>query len=313
MKKFFLRVLMAFLFVGASAGLIIYFFFPQVLLSFVQWQYEQASGVIEKSAQVDGYNVTYYEGGKGEPLVLIHGFGDRKLSFVQTVRWLTPHFRVILPEVPGFGNTAHDPGRIYSIRGQVDFFHKFFKKLGLKSFALGGNSMGGHISVAYALHHPKQVKRLLLLDATGLHVKSIPPPYKDPASSIQNREDFHKYMKKVFYKIPAIPRSFEEFLIKRMGADFVWQNRVRSDIRRGKDYILNEKLSGIKMPTLLLWGDSDQIVLPAIGHAFRKEIPHATWVTMKHCGHSPQYERPRETAEIVLRFLQKKSQPAEKR
>ena len=117
------------------------------------------------------------------------GFGDSKGSFLQSSAFLTEKYRVILPEVPGFGETSKVPDRDHSNRTQVETFHKFFQKLGLKEFYLGGNSMGGHISTAYALRYPNEIKRLILLNAAGL---SVPGEfsYSHSEESIETEADF---------------------------------------------------------------------------------------------------------------------------
>ena len=137
--------------VPVVSGVMLYYFFRQSLRTLLYKSHEWRAGVKAHFLSVGGYEIPYYEGGEGDPLILIHGFGDSKISFVQTAKWLTPHYRVILPEVPGFGTTKCDPRRDYSIHGQVQTLHKFFSTLGLRRFHLGGNSMGGHISAAYAL------------------------------------------------------------------------------------------------------------------------------------------------------------------
>lgn len=287
------------------AGLVIYFFFPQLLLGLVRWKYERDSGVTSKIMVIDGYTIPYYEGGKGQPLVLIHGFGDGKISFVQAAKWLVPHYRVILPEVPGFGETARDPSRSYNIRAQVVTFHKFFERLGLKDLYLGGNSMGGHIAAAYTLLYPKQVKKLLLLAAAGLKADGAWFPYRSVEKPATTREAFYQEMKNLFYTVPYIPRPFEKYLMRKSQESWSWQNRLREDIRSGPDYLLNDRIRNVQIPALILWGDSDRVVALPVGQAYRKSLTYDTWVLMKNCGHIPQYERPRETAEILLQFLAK--------
>ena len=110
--------------------------------------------------------------------------------------------------VQGFGETSKVLDRDHSIRTQVETFHKFFQKLGLKEFYLGGNSMGGHISAAYALRYPNEIKRLILLNAAGL---SLPGelPYSHSEESIETEVDFDKYLGKVFCKKTMGPGSVE--------------------------------------------------------------------------------------------------------
>jgi pimeloyl-ACP methyl ester carboxylesterase len=287
------------------AGLIIYFGFPQVLLGMVRWGYERNARATAKQIVVDGYPISYYEGGKenAPKLILIHGFGDSKISFLQVAKWLTKEYRVLMPEVPGFGTSPHDPKRRYGIASQVAIFHKMFEKLGYKRFALGGNSMGGHIAAAYTLKYPKEVSKLLLLNAAGVKAPKTGIPYAPGRHPMKTTEDFLAFLKKCFYKLPSIPRPVLSHLTKQALKSAKWNQKIGNDIRTGGDYLLNAKIGSITTPTLVLWGDHDQIVDPAIGKVYHANIKGSKWVMMKKCGHLPQNERPRETAQHMLSFL----------
>ena len=282
---------------------IIYLFFPQQVLNFNYKIFQWKAGLAKKSISIDNYEVTYYEGGQGENLVLIHGFSDSKASFLQVAKWLTKSYRVILPEVPGFGITARDKDRSYGIRDQVLFFHKLFEKLQLKKFHLGGNSMGGHISAAYTLLYPKEVKSLLLLNAAGVTVTDG-LPYQPAPHPIKTQEDFDLYMEFLFVQRPFIPGSVQQLLIKNSQKNFEWLNHLRKEIREGKDIILNDRVPQIQQQTLILWGDGDKIVVPQVGDRYHELLPNSQLKVLKNCGHVPQYERPQETSEIILNFLQ---------
>jgi abhydrolase domain-containing protein 6 len=284
---------------------VIYSFFPGVLLAVLYKQYETKAGVSAASVDVEGYTVPYYKGGKNEAIVLIHGFGDSKVSFVQMVEYLTPKFYVVLPEVPGFGDTSKDPNRKYSIRSQVETLHGAFKKIGLTRFILGGNSMGGHIAAAYALRYPEDVSHLILIDASGLKVDDD-IPFRNSESRIESEADFDAYMQQVFVQPPVIPGPFKREFIREAAANFDWQNKIRTDIREGEDYDLKDRLKDIRVPTLILWGDKDVIVKLDVGSAYNKGINGSILQVFSNCGHSPQYERPKETADAILAFLNSK-------
>ena len=281
---------------------LLYWQFPQVILGAIYKSYEWQAGVEAKEIPVDGYSIPYYEGGSGEVLVLIHGFGDSKTSFLQAARWFTPKYRVILPEMPGFGDTARVAGRDHGIRSQVETLHGFFGKLGLRRFHLGGNSMGGHISVAYALAYPEQVNRLILISASGLKVNDN-IPFSPAEKPIQTREDFDRYMDEVFVKKPWIPEPFKKHFIAKSAQDFEWMNEVRAQIRADPDYILNDRVVGISQKTLIVWGKQDKIVEIASGEAYHRWIPGSQLEIYDSGGHSPQYEYPQRTAETILDFL----------
>jgi pimeloyl-ACP methyl ester carboxylesterase len=224
------------------------------------------------------------------------------MSFVLAAEWLTPHFRVILPAVPGFGETARDPTRPYSIGAQVETLHAAFQKIGLTRFHLGGNSMGGHIAAAYALCYPDEVIKLVLIDAAGIRVGDD-VPYQGLTDRIRTLADFDRYMDRLFVEKPPMPRPVKTYLAKQFARNFDWNNRIAADIRNGPYYLLNDSASNIEIPTFILWGDRDQIVKPEVGLAYHQAIAGSEIITFADCGHCPQYERPRETAEAILRFL----------
>lgn len=303
-QKFAIGVL-ALVVAGAITFYAVVMSFPEIGLALVRMQYERASGVTAKRAVVDGYTFPYYEGGTGETLVMIHGFGDSKISFVQCAKWLVPKYHVVLPEVPGFGDTAHDVKLTYDTRSQAERFHTFFHQIGLKKFHIAGNSMGGHITASYALLYPEDVLSVILIDASGMKI-SEEEPYKDAEKSAGTPAEFDAYMDQLFVKKPPIPDSFKRYFIKQAQKNLAWQNRIRADIRTGPDIYLNDRIGTIKAPALVLWGDKDQLIELAVGEAFHAAMPGSQFVVFKDCGHSPQYERPQETAEAILTFLGKR-------
>ena len=116
----------------------------------------------------DGTHVVYLEGGSGEPLVLVHGFGADKDNFTRVARWLTPHYRVIVPDLVGFGESSHLPDVDYHYAAQAQRVRAFVQALGLQRVDLGGNSMGGGIAMSYAAQHPQEVHSLWLVDCAGI-------------------------------------------------------------------------------------------------------------------------------------------------
>ncbi|MCP3952871.1 MAG: alpha/beta hydrolase, partial [Desulfobacterales bacterium] len=107
--------------------------------------------------------IEYLEGGQGDTLLLLHGFGANKDNWTRIGKHLTPHFRVIAPDLPGFGESGKNPDGDYSISAQARFVKDFVQALGIKSFHIGGSSMGGNIAGAYASSNPETLKSLLLI------------------------------------------------------------------------------------------------------------------------------------------------------
>ncbi|UUZ77941.1 alpha/beta hydrolase [Polaromonas sp. P1(28)-13] len=129
----------------------------------------QRAGLVRKHIDLPGgLHYAYLEGGQGEPLMLLHGFGADKDSFTRVARFLTPHFRVIVPDQIGFGESAHPQQADYAPIAQAARLRALAQALGIQSLHLGGSSMGGHIALTYAALHPAEVKSLWLLDPAGV-------------------------------------------------------------------------------------------------------------------------------------------------
>src|SRR5471030_326875 len=174
------------------------------------------AGVVRKEiALPDGTHIAYLEGGTGAPLVLVHGFGADKDNFTRISRWLVPHYRVIAPDLVGFGESSHLPDADYHYAAQAARLYEFVQALGLARVDIGGNSMGGAIAMSYAAQHPKEVGSLWLIDAAG--IPEAPP--SELARIIQSggpnplmvetREDYPRMLAFALVDKPWIPRSEE--------------------------------------------------------------------------------------------------------
>ena len=126
------------------------------------------SGLYVLETEVDGTPVSYLEGGDGEVVVLLHGFAANKDHWTRVSKYLTPHLRVIAPDLPGFGDSGLVEGGDYSVAAQAARLHEFVRELGLTRFHLGGSSTGGNVAGAYAARYPETVKTLWLVDPSGL-------------------------------------------------------------------------------------------------------------------------------------------------
>ncbi|MFA9218707.1 MAG: alpha/beta fold hydrolase, partial [Sphingomonadaceae bacterium] len=125
------------------------------------------SGLRLGQVQIPGFDLPYLEGGHGAPLVLIHGFAGDKDNFTRVARFLTPHYRVICPDLPGFGDSTRRTDASYSIAEQVERLRALLDQLAPGRVHLGGNSMGGFIAAQFAATYPERVASLWLLDAAG--------------------------------------------------------------------------------------------------------------------------------------------------
>ena len=147
---------------------ILYFAVPGLILD---WAYQAArwrAGLKRKELLVAKHNVSYLEGGKGQPLVLIHGFGANKDHWTMVSSSLTKRFHDFAFDLPGFGESSRLETETYSDADQLSRILAITDSLVLEYFHLGGNSMGGYLSALFANMHPDKVASLWLLAPAGI-------------------------------------------------------------------------------------------------------------------------------------------------
>ncbi|MCP4576312.1 MAG: alpha/beta fold hydrolase, partial [Deltaproteobacteria bacterium] len=114
--------------------ILIYFFFPGLALTLAIKMERNAAGLEKHEIEIPGHHLVYLSAGKGEPLVLLHGFGGDKDNWTRIAKYLSPHFLIIVPDLPGFGESSRDPAARYAIADQVERVRAFVKTLKLDSF-----------------------------------------------------------------------------------------------------------------------------------------------------------------------------------
>jgi pimeloyl-ACP methyl ester carboxylesterase len=262
-----------------------------------------------------GYHVHYRENGDPNAplLVLLHGFADSFTTWDGWVRELAPQFHIISLDFPGHGLTRAPQGSQLSGDGLADFVDAFAAKLMLPKFTVAGNSMGGGAAWELAVRHPDRVNALILVDAAGF---ANDKPGKQPLgfvilryrlgrtllSKIDNRPLIEQGLKvDVFDKsliTPFIVDRFAEFQRAPGHREILMSVNMGSRAGSTKDL-----LSGVKVPTLILWGESDPLIEPAAAKKFASAIGGSKLITYPNVGHLPQLEIPQRSAADVAAFL----------
>ena len=129
-----------------------------------------SAGLRRRSLQLDDHRVVYSEGGSGPTVLLLHGFGADKDTWNLYARWLVKRYRLVIPDLPGWGEITYHPHADYGYGAQVARLKALVDALGLGPLHLCGNSMGGAIAGVYAATHPQDVSTLLLMDAAALEM-----------------------------------------------------------------------------------------------------------------------------------------------
>ncbi len=270
-------------------------------------EYERRLAGLERKeiTLAGGLRYVYLEGGKGAPLLLLHGFGANKDNFTRVAKYLTPHFRVIIPDHAGFGESAKPPQADYGPRAQAERLRTFARALGVSKLHLGGNSMGGHIALTYAALYPNEVESLWLLSAAG--VWSAPPSELRKRMTetgenpllVQDEDDFAQLVAMVTAKPLMIPRPFLDVVAQERIKNYALEERVFKQLAADS---VEERIRGLAVPTLIVWGQQDRVLHPGTAGILQMLLIKSEVVMMQGVGHVPMLEQPERSALDYLRF-----------
>ncbi len=279
---------------------------PYLFNKYIEDQ-RKAANLTIKSVDIPGFKIAYAEAGTGDTIIMIHGSGGNKDNWLYLAKYLTPNYRIIIPDLPGHGDSSKPQNANYSHMSQVERLNLFAKALNLTKFHLVGNSMGGNIAGNYAADYPDMVKTLALFDASGVNApvkselvllleKGINPEL------VKDVNEYNKFLEFVFVKPPKLPSFMKQYLAEQALAAGPIDKKIYKDMWSDM-YILESKLNKITVSTLIVWGDSDKLVHISSVPIFEKNIKNSKSVIIKECGHAPMLEKPAETAAAYQEFL----------
>lgn len=255
---------------------------------------------------------------EGETLVLLHGSNSSLHTWEPWVSELKDNFFIVTVDLPGHGLTGAVSNEDYTYTGMILFVKEFIQSIGINKFSLGGNSMGGGVTLAYTLQYPEDVTSLILVDAAG-----IKPPL-EAAKKVDRPIAFELagrwYSDWIIENIT--PRSLASEGLKKSVSvkdiiteemvDRYWElvrhpgNRHATSLRfawyrNNANYSL--MVENITQPALILWGEDDSLIPVEAGIRMNKLIPNSKILTFEGIGHLPMEEAPMETAGAVRAFL----------
>ena len=303
-------------FIGIIAALVIvllggsYAVAPQWLIQ-ANTMREAMNAQLEKhSVQAGDTRWVYYEGGQGPTIVLLHGFAARKEVWLKVAPMLTAHFHVIIPDLPGWGESSRVPNASYNIDNQAARFSDFVETLHLQHSLLVGHSMGGAIAGVYAAEHPDHVAELALVDSFGLKFKENDfakeaMSGKDPFI-FDDRAGFLRANALAFDHVPDLPGRIIDVFVKDNIANRAFIENTFNELREESQTMsLQNRLDKLTMPTLGMWCRDDKIIDPSALDSLRSGLTHAPAIStsiLNGCNHMPQMEKPQEFSQILTSF-----------
>ncbi len=294
---------------GLGAGLV-YLFAPSLLLK-ADAARQAMSAHLEKKTIVAGDTTwSYYEGGSGPTIVLLHGFAANKETWLETAKALGEHFHLIIPDLPGWGDSSRSDRGDYGIPQQAARLEAFAAAVGAQRFLLVGQSMGGAIAGVYAGQHPERVASLVLMSSLGLTFKDNDFTRDVKAGKnpflLDDRKDLEALLARIFVTPPHLPGRIEDALVARNRKDHAFIARTFDELKQpAQAYALDPVIGTLPMPVLGLWCREDKIIDVSALDTLRaglKSSPSIGATVLNGCNHMPMLEKPEDTARIITGF-----------
>jgi len=256
----------------------------------------RVKGMTHHVESLGDFDVSYFEKSpdQKQTVILVHGLADQAGTWWQTID-VFDGYHVIAVELPGHGESGPQAGDI-----DIEMFRKsieFVMKRSHGPAILVGNSLGGYVSLQYALEHPDQVVQVVAIDAAGMPMKIDPDVFMP-----KDRDAMAKTMFKVTGPNSATIPGFVLDDIRESIMEGATP-RVWKALRNGGP--LDKRLGGISVPTTVIWGDQDGLIPVRDGRAMAKIIPGSNYIEIAGCGHSPQATCADELNPILSRILSK--------
>ncbi|HEV2213802.1 MAG TPA: alpha/beta hydrolase [Terracidiphilus sp.] len=260
-------------------------------------------GASSRETTVEGMRVHYYVMGPedGRPVVLVHGLGGRAEDWKNLAPYLTAAgFRVYIPDLPGYGQSAKPADFSYSVRDEAGVVVGFLDEMGLKQMNLGGWSMGGWIAQLVAAEHPERVKRLMLFDSAGLYAR---PTWDTAVFTPENAAQVNELNALLTPNAQSVPGFVARDIVRVSNRDGWVIQRAMAAMLTGKD-TTDAILPRIAMPVLIVWGQKDEITPLQQGETMRRLIPQSELEVIPGCGHLAPRQCTMAIGPQVAAFLQ---------
>lgn len=279
------------------------------------------ANLTERTVTVAGTPIFFAESGSGSPVIMLHGGGPGASgvsNYSRNIDPLAQHFRVIVPDMPGYGRSAKGVDQDDPFGYLADMIRGLLDELGIDSAHLVGNSYGGAAALRLALDAPHRVGKLVLMGPGGIGttrgvptagLKSLLSYYDGDGPSRHKLEAFIRNY--LVYDGASVPDDLIELRyaasidpevvadppLRRPSGPKALRTLWRMDLTRDR------RLKHLQTPTLVLWGRDDKVNRPAGGPMLLNLMPNAELVMTSHTGHWMQWERAELFNALVTDFL----------
>jgi len=265
---------------------------------------------IGKSVVAAGLKTNYMEAGQGEPVILIHGSGPGVTAYANwrfSIPVLAQKYRVLAPDIAGFGYTERKPDTNYKLDFWVQHLTEFMDAVGVKRARFVGNSFGGGLTVALAARHPDRVERLVLMGAAGVEFEMTPG-----LEAVWGYDPSLENMRKIVKTFAYDTGFITEDLIKsryeasvRPGYHESYAKIFDAPRQRHIKALATPEadIRKITQPALVIHGRDDRIVPLSNSLKLHSLIQKSDLHVFGECGHWTQIEKKDQFAKLVMDFF----------
>lgn len=265
------------------------------------------NGIERRTLQVDEHRWVYNTSGEGETLVLLHGFGASKESWNDLVPFLSSRYSIVVPDLPGFGESSLNSEGNYSVENQVIRLRDFLTALGLKNIHLAGNSMGGNIAASYAKQFSSEIVSLWLIAPAGVASASkseFDLYFEKTGENVMTAgsiEELDRQLAWIYHKPPVMPTIIKRGIIDLLSKSSRFSQKLHKEFTTTMPAV-EEILADFERPTLISWGENDRLTHVSGAKILQKVIPSSTLHLIPETGHVPMLEKPEEIASHYVSF-----------
>jgi 2-succinyl-6-hydroxy-2,4-cyclohexadiene-1-carboxylate synthase len=263
-------------------------------------------------ANINGVNLNYEVAGQGQAVVFLHGMTGSTRDWVNQISVLSPKYRVVALDMRGHGKSAAPTTEAgYSIPIFAEDVLGLLNLLGIRKCCLAGHSIGGFIALQFALSHADRLAGLVLVDTSSGQF-GMDPNYAKLRQKLDELANSKGTEAAFDYDASNNPMRIERFQkhpeLREVSRQKVKMTSVAGYIYGpraiGKWQPVTPRLSEIRVPTLIYWGDEDTAFTEPV-KILNKGIAGSILVTVQGVGHNPHEEAPEIFDQAVLKFLER--------
>lgn len=269
---------------------------------------------VQKTVTIEGNRYCYWDKGSGPAILLLHGLGGSNYDWRYVYEPLVAAgYRVIALEMLGVGYSDKPEGADYSIHEQARRTSLFLKALGIEKAHVVGSSFGGGIGLGLAVRSAEQVDRLVVLNGAGLpqripfHVAVLRVPvFPELMMALTPKSWLIRMgMDEIYFDLEKLSDEEVDEYAHELGFSGAARCLIATarSIRPEDALELAREYRAIRTPTLIVWGDEDEVIPVRNGKWLHDEIPGSRLLIFPRCGHCPHMEYPQETLRAILEFL----------